>query len=233
MSGALDLTGFGFTPTESLVYEVLVRSGPGTGYAIARAAGLARANAYGALEGLVQKGAARVEEGRPRRFRPEPPATLTARIVEQQGRALDTLSSVLAEISVPSSPSLVELTSARGSFQLISHEIARAQRRVALIAPADGYPMLTPALRKAAAATVSLDLASSRSVELPFARVDQIATTAGWPGEPILFVADDRGAIIAARAEDGEGVSGHWGTDLVFVAAANALIRTIRGSGSP
>ncbi|NOT09276.1 MAG: TrmB family transcriptional regulator, partial [Gemmatimonadales bacterium] len=49
----LDLTTFGFTPTESLVYEVLLRGGPGTGYAIARAAGLARANAYGALEGLV------------------------------------------------------------------------------------------------------------------------------------------------------------------------------------
>ena len=32
----LDLTTFGFTPTESLVYEVLLRGGPGTGYAIAR-----------------------------------------------------------------------------------------------------------------------------------------------------------------------------------------------------
>ena len=69
----LDLTRFGFTPTESLVYEVLLTSGPGTGYAIARAAGLARANAYSALEGLVAKGAARVEGGRPRRYRPEAP----------------------------------------------------------------------------------------------------------------------------------------------------------------
>ena len=43
---AIDLTPFGFTPTESLVYEVLLRNGPGTGYAIARAAGLARANVY-------------------------------------------------------------------------------------------------------------------------------------------------------------------------------------------
>ena len=42
----LDLTPFGFTPTESAVYEVLLSAGPGTGYAIARSAGLARANAY-------------------------------------------------------------------------------------------------------------------------------------------------------------------------------------------
>src|SRR5207249_10815205 len=55
---ALDLTPFGFTPTESLVYATLLRLGPSTGYAIARGARLARANAYGALEGLVSRGAA-------------------------------------------------------------------------------------------------------------------------------------------------------------------------------
>jgi HTH-type transcriptional regulator, sugar sensing transcriptional regulator len=229
MIGSLDLTGFGYTPTESLVYEVLVRSGPGTGYAIARVAGLARANAYSALEGLVQKGAARVEEGRPKRFRPESPATLTARIVEQQGQALDTLSRVLAEISVPPSPSLVELTSARGTFQLVSHEIARAHRRVAVIVPVDGYSPITPALRKAAAANVELSLASDQAVELPFARVTAIVGTVKWPGEPILAVIDDRGAIVAARGPDPDTLSGHWGTDAVFVATANALVQLFRG----
>src|SRR6476646_7566635 len=104
----INLTHFGFTPTESLVYEVLLTGGPGTGYAIARSAGLARANAYSALEGLVLKGAARVEEGRPKRYRPEPPSTLIARIVDRQGQALESLSEVLAEISVPASPTLVE-----------------------------------------------------------------------------------------------------------------------------
>src|SRR6266511_1377004 len=33
-----DLTPFGFTPTESLVYTTLLRLGPTTGYAVARAA---------------------------------------------------------------------------------------------------------------------------------------------------------------------------------------------------
>ena len=77
---SIDLTHFGFTPTESLVYQTLLSGGPGTGYAIARGAGLARANAYSALEGLVSKGAARVDGGRPRRYRPEAPAALIARI---------------------------------------------------------------------------------------------------------------------------------------------------------
>ena len=82
----IDLTPFGFTPTESLVYQVLLTGGPGTGYAIARSAGLARANAYSALEGLVSKGAARLDAGRPRRYRPEPPPALLARISNSQGK---------------------------------------------------------------------------------------------------------------------------------------------------
>src|SRR5437867_10154204 len=105
----IDLTHFGFTPTESLVYEVLLTSGPGTGYAIARAAGLARANAYSALEGLVAKGAARVEGGRPRQYRPEAPAGLIARLAHNHGLALDRLSTALETMAVPRAPTAVEL----------------------------------------------------------------------------------------------------------------------------
>ncbi len=81
----VDLTPFGFTPTESRVYAVLLSGGPGTGYAIARSAGLARANTYSALEGLVTKGAARAEPGQPRRFRAEPPPGVLARVATHPG----------------------------------------------------------------------------------------------------------------------------------------------------
>lgn len=229
MEPHLDLTGFGFTPTESLVYAVLVRGGPGTGYAIARTAGLARANAYGALEGLVQKGAARVEEGRPRRYRPEPPSTLIARIVDQQATALDTLSQVLDELSVPPSPTIVELVSPRGVLQMLSHEIARAERSVRLVAPADAYPVLTPALRKAAASNVALELGSAGNVSLPFAEVFTTRTPAAWPGEVLLFSVDGRGAAIGARGRD--DVAGHWGTGPIIVAAADLLIDRLRDLG--
>ena len=104
----LDLTPFGFTPTESHVYEILVTKGPGTGYAVARSAGLARANTYSALEGLVRKGAARVDEGRPERYRPEPPSTLLGRIVDRQGQP-SRHSPSDRPISLPASPTLTEL----------------------------------------------------------------------------------------------------------------------------
>ena len=58
MRPELDLTPFGFTATESKVYAALLQLGPATGYAVAHAARLARANTYGALEGLGRRSAA-------------------------------------------------------------------------------------------------------------------------------------------------------------------------------
>lgn len=223
---SLDLTTFGFTPTESLIYEVLLRGGPGTGYAIARAAGLARANAYGALEGLVQKGAARVEEGRPKRYRPEPPAALLARILERQGQALDEVSRTLDLISVPATPTLVELSSARGALQIASREAARAGEEIVLHAPPEAFPPLVPSLRKAAGGGVTLSLSSTAPVELAFASVAVAPEGKAWPGQPFLLVVDGRSALLAAR--DGERVAGHWGTAPTLIAATTLVIRSLR-----
>jgi sugar-specific transcriptional regulator TrmB len=218
----IDLTHFGFTPTESLVYEVLLTGGPGTGYAIARAAGLARANAYSALESLVTKGAARVEGGRPRRYRPEAPAGLIARISNSHGLALERLSSELDEISVPDTPTVVEIESGRAVLQLITHDIARASRSVALLAPPDAFPLLAPALRRPVSAGVPVSLWSTGPVDLGFGAVELVAEDHGWPGMPIIAVIDDRSAIVGARK--GNEVRGHWSTAPSFVAAARLAL---------
>lgn len=223
----VDLTHFGFTPTESLVYEVLLTGGPGTGYAIARSAGLARANAYSALEGLVTKGAARVDGGRPRRYRPESPAALIARISTDHGMALERLSGELQEISVPNTPTLVEIESGRAVLQLITHEVARATRAVSLLAPADAFPLLAPALRRPLSAGVPLVLCSTSPVELGFAPVTVVTDGHRWPGMPIIFVVDDRSAILAFR--DGNEVRGHWSTAPAFVAGARLALERFLG----
>lgn len=225
---SVDLTPFGFTPTESLVYEVMLTGGPGTGYAIARSAGLARANAYGALEGLVGKGAARVEGGRPKRYRPEPPSALLARIAGDHGRHLDQLTAQLDAVSVPSTPTLVEVTSSRGALQLIQHDVARASLSVRLLAPAEAFPLLGPALRRPASAGVTLELHSVGPAQLGFAPIGTVADTATWPGTPLICVTDGRTALLATR--QGTEVSGHWSTAPTFVAAAGLAIRGLVGS---
>ena len=224
---SVDLTHFGFTPTESLVYQVLLSAGPGTGYAIARAAGLARANAYGALEGLVSKGAARVDGGRPRRYRPEAPAALIARISNDHGQALERLSRALDAASVPDTETLVEVLSSRALLQLITHDVARATESVGLLAPPDAYPLLTPALRRPYSAGLPLSLAASGPVELGFVPVEVVATDRHrWPGMPLILVVDDRSAILAAR--NGNDVRGHWSTAAWFVAASRLALERFR-----
>ncbi|HET9039218.1 MAG TPA: helix-turn-helix domain-containing protein [Gemmatimonadales bacterium] len=222
----LDLTLFGFTPTESLVYEVLLTGGPGTGYAIARSAGLARANAYSALEGLVTKGAARVEGGRPKRYRPETPAALIARISTDHGQALERLSSDLDSVSVPATPTLVEIESGRAILQLVTHDVARATASVALLAPADAFPLLAPALRRPYAAGVPLILCATAPVDLGFGVVEVVSAAQPWPGMPIISVVDDRSAILAAR--QGADVRGHWSTAPAFVAGARLALERFR-----
>lgn len=225
MAAPIDLTPFGYTPTESLIYEVLLRGGPGTGYTIARAAGLARANVYAALEGLVGKGAARVGDGRPKQFRPEPPSTLLARLSDRQGEAMDQLSAALGALAAPDTPTLVELVSPRGAVQLMGHEIARATQSVELIAPPDGCLALTPQLRRAASVGVMLHVASTAPVPLGALSVTTIPPSS-WPGEPVLLVVDDRVALIGSR--DGDRFSGHWGSGPAFVAAARCATAALR-----
>jgi sugar-specific transcriptional regulator TrmB len=222
----LDLTHFGFTPTESLVYEVLLTGGPGTGYAIARSAGLARANAYSALEGLVTKGAARVDGGRPKRYRPETPAALIARISTDHGQALERLSSDLDAVSVPATPTLVEIESGRAVLQLVTHDVARATVSVALLAPADAFPLLAPALRRPYSAGIPLVLCATAPVDLGFAVVEVVGVSHPWPGTPIISVVDDRSAILAAR--QGTDVRGHWSTAPAFVAGARLALEGFR-----
>ncbi len=218
----VDLTPFGFTPTESLVYEVLLTAGPGTGYAIARAAGLARANAYSALEGLVAKGAARADGGRPRRYRPEDTTALIARIANDHGQALDKLSSDLEALSIPSEPTLIEIDSPRAALQLISHDVARATKAVALLAPGEAYPLLAPALRRPASGGVELRLLATSPVELPFATVAVVDGGLDWPGTPLLCVVDDKSAVVAYR--QGNAVHGHWSTAPAMIAAARLTL---------
>jgi HTH-type transcriptional regulator, sugar sensing transcriptional regulator len=224
---SVDLTPFGFTPTESRVYEVLLSEGPGTGYAIARSAGVARANAYSALDGLVTKGAARIENGHPKRFRPEPPMALLARISNNQGQALEQLGRELESFVLPASPTMVEIESPKGALQLLAHDIARANESVRLLAPAEAFPILSPVLRKALNSAISVSLYAQIPVNLEFVRVEAIPSGYAWPGFPLISVVDGRSAVMASRA--GSDVRGHWSTAPSFVAAAQIIFDRLRG----
>ena len=164
--------------------------------------------------------------GDPSATGPKSPAALIARISTDHGQALERLSSDLEAVSVPASPTLVEIESGRAVLQLITHDVARAAVSVALLAPADAYPLLAPALRRPYSAGLPLALCATGPVDLGFAVVEVVAGARAWPGMPIIRVVDDRSAMLASR--QGSDVRGHWSTAPAFVAGARLALERLR-----
>jgi sugar-specific transcriptional regulator TrmB len=218
---ALDLTPFGFTPTESLVYATLLRLGPSTGYAVARGARLARANAYGALEGLVSRGAATRTPlpERPARYRPIDPQALLALLATRQGEALDRLGREVRGLSRPGDPVTREVAGSRAVANLVTQLVARAERSVEGVMALELWRPTLPAWRRAAErATLTVRARGGLPPDAP-----------GWlepapsdaPDATVLLIDDTQ---LVMTSGDGEAVAGLWTSHpLILLLARRAL----------
>lgn len=227
---SIDLTPFGFTPTESLVYGALTERGPLSGYALARVLSIARANAYQALHGLAAKGAAAPTGDRPERFRPVQSLALFALLAEREARKLDRLEAQLAKQAPANLPVLVPISSERGLIDLCLRTAARAPDRVTCLAPASFLLKLAPAWHKRAAdraATALWCLGDLPSADLPveLAGRAQLATAERYFGAPVVVLDATEAALIALLTAT--GVSGYWASDRALVGAVRASLQAL------
>ncbi len=219
----VDLTPFRFTATESLVYAALLKLGPSSGYAVARATRLARANAYGALDGLVSRGAAVRAPGRPARYRPTDPQELIAHLGALQGEALDRLSRALKDASHPGEPATRAVAGARALANLVLQLVARAERRVEGILAAELWRPTLPAWRRAAGrVSVELRLAGEGELE---PTLDGLEVGRAAPQTPTVLLIDDDQTVAATRT--GDDLSGLWSSHPVIAALARAALRSL------
>ena len=216
---SLDLAPFGFTATESQAYATLLRLGPSTGYAVAHAARLARANTYGALEGLVARGAAARLPGRPARYRAADPPALLAQLAAQQGAALERLGRALKDVSRPAEPDTRSIEGTRAVANLILQLVARAARRVEGVITAELLRPTLPAWRRAAA---HAELVLRVSGDLP-AEAGPIVTGSASPDTPTVLLIDDAHVISVAGA--GDTAAGIWSSHPAVAALARATLR--------
>ena len=209
---------FGFTATESLVYSTLLRLGPATGYAVARAVRLARANAYGALDGLVSRGAAVRMPGRPTRYRPADPQALLAQITAAHGEALDRLSRALADAARSTEPETKTLAGARAVANVVLQLVARAERRVEGVLAAELWRATLPAWRRAAArAQVELRIAGDAPTEAP-----ELVVGTTPPDHPTVLVIDNTQTLAAVGSAD--GLAAVWTSHPAIVALARRAL---------
>jgi HTH-type transcriptional regulator, sugar sensing transcriptional regulator len=220
----LDLTPFGFTPTESLVYATLLRLGPSTGYAVARGARVARANAYGALEGLVTRGAATrtPPSVRPARYRPIDPQGLLAQLAALQGEALDRLGRELKGLARPGDPVTREVAGSRAVANLLMQLVARAERRVEGIVALELWRPTLPAWRRAGErADMSVRM---RGAPPPDAPTWLTPAPDDSPGSTVLVI--DESQLIVTSGE-GEAIAGLWTSHPLIVMLARRALQTI------
>jgi sugar-specific transcriptional regulator TrmB len=227
----IDLTPFGFTPTESLAYSGLLDNGPSSGYALARSLSIARANAYQALRGLVAKEAAVVAERDPEVFRAVQPAALLARISRDQEGKLVLLEQQVTSSRMAGAPATTAFTGERELFALALRSITREASTVSCIAPLKILSSLLPIWRKREAdgaesrLWVSGDLRGAFAVpivgSLPEDRI------ARYFGSPAALIVAENCASVAMMQDD--VLTGLWSSDPIIRGAVQASVAAITG----
>lgn len=221
----VDLTPFGFTPTESLAYSALLEHGPLGGYALAKTLSIARANAYQALDGLAAKRVVSPTGERPRRYRPLQPSALFALIVEREGARLDRLEQQLSGREDAGVPGVVPVSSRRALEELSLRTAARSRGALTCVGPGQLLDALAPAWHKRAADGLATSLwavgegggtIAPLAGRLPADRVE------GYFGAPMFLLLADQAAIIA-RVEP-SGAHGYSTTEPSLVGALRAAL---------
>lgn len=202
------------------MYRALLELGPSTGYAVARAAGYARANAYAALEGLLRRGAAQRGSGRPARFRATDPQSLLVQLSAEQGERLERLARAVAGLHKPVEPVTRVVEGARAIGNVVQQLVARAAERVEGVVAAELWVTTLPAWRHAAR-RAKVQVRISGDVADP----EGLATGQIAPGAPTKLVVDNQFTLVATGS--GPSMTALWSSHPLVV----LLART--GLGEP
>ena len=207
----MSLETFGFTRTQDAVYKALLRLGAGTGYAVARETGLARANVYQALDALVARGLARSSGGRPATYGA---MEATAAIAVLARRTDQELLRLAGELGVPhhdrpkargaTAPEVEGLDGRADLFAAaVASADAAAQEVLAVVGP--WAPSVVEALARARRRGVAWKVVSLGTPAPEGAALRPVAPaelTVYWGGMPVALVCDRVQAVCGIVSEE-------------------------------
>lgn len=142
------LVKVGFTRQESLLYLTLCREGPLTGYEAAKSLGISRSNAYLALAGLVDKGAAYRTESEAVKFIPIPAQELTRRLRDELGLVLDFIAANAPHSELPREP-FMTIDGRKAVIRELKDLITVAKERIYLAADPEALDCINTELSAA------------------------------------------------------------------------------------
>lgn len=170
MDAAALLTHFGLTQQEARLYWSLFELNDPTGYEAAKATGISRSNAYAALSGLVEKGAACVVEGAAARYTPVPLAEFCGNRI----RALQEDARELAKLQPrcrPESDGYITVAGEKHILEKMKNMLRSAEERAYVSMSSGLIARILPELRGMADRGLKVVVITDRPPALPGAAV--------------------------------------------------------------
>lgn len=152
-----DLRLLGFGEYEARAYIGLLKCGPATAYEVAKVSGLPRANVYGLLKALAEKGAAQPVNEKPVRYMPVSPEEVFKKIAQNTSQLCETLSDRLSTIGNQDGPEYVWIYKGESEvFRKISEMLQSAQKHVWVKGTDTYINLLLPEIQKACKRGISV-----------------------------------------------------------------------------
>lgn len=141
-----NLTVFGLTRQEATLYQALLSNGEMTGYEVAKITGISRSNVYASLNGLVEKGAAYVEEGETAKYTPVAIKEFTSNVLKtMQQKAIFLEKNAPAPLQ--NSDGYITIKGAQHINNKISQLLQQTQLRLYILAEKDILEFYRPQLQ--------------------------------------------------------------------------------------
>lgn len=223
------LKQLGFGDYEAKAYVSLVSAGQCSGYEVAKAASMPRANVYAVLERLVERGAAqRLETKQGVRYVATPPAQLLARLERNHQNTLSAAREALTPLAQPAS------TSPAFSLRSRDEVLARAaadidsalETLLVAIQPTEATLLAAP-LRRARERGVTITTlcleACERECSCCQGQIHRLPLAPQGPERWLLLVVDQRMALLGQL--EGTTAEGVVTAQRLVVELASAYIR--------
>ena len=205
--GLIDrLNAVGFSPHEARVYVALLQQPSATGYELAKAAGLPRANVYQVLSGLLAKNAIQLVADNPARYVAHRPTDVLGRIKRETVARCDALTADLEALSPLPEPAA--FWTLRGREAIVERVIAlvrEATSRIAICLWADDLAWLSGPLRDAHRAGCHVVVNLFGDTELEFGEVYRHEDPSKVVGGHLVTLAVDSAAALVAALDEPAG----------------------------
>ncbi len=200
------LTELGFSPNEGRVYVALLQRPSATGYELAKAAGLPRANVYQVLAGLLAKNAIQRVADSPSRYVAHTPADVLGRIKRETMARCDALTADLEALSPPAEPTAFWTLRGRDAVvERVMTLVAEAEDRIAICLWADDLAWLGVPLREAHRAGCHVVINLFGDTELEFGEIYRHEDPSKVVGGHLLTLAVDSNAALVAALDEPSG----------------------------